>query len=488
MNEKILTGIYIRVSTEDQAKDGFSIHAQREKLTKYAEANDWDIVDYYVDDGISGKNLDARPEVQRLLIDVEQGKVNNVLIYKLDRLTRSVRDLIYLIEFFEKHCCTFNSQTEKIDTSNAVGRMFVKIIGIFAEFERENLAERVSFGYEQKTREGNYTNTQGVYGYDYIVGEQKLIVNEIERDIVNKIFDLYIDGESYFKIARRFNMENVPTKRGGTWSPSTIKSILHNPLYIGKVRYGVQKRIKDKAFTVDGKNIEHIISDDKWELANQIVETRKHYCVRRYPSEASYFFHTIKCGVCGGNMSARQQVKDGKKYITYRCNNACRGSCKAGGFSHKYMEEAFMNYLDTLEEMKPDKSIMKKKNKIANSEGKKKSIEKVLEKLEAKKKLIRTQFINDLISIDEYHILTEEIGKQQQLQNEEIKKLDEIIEENIESYSFDDIKDIVTNIKLNWKHLTDKEKQLFLERFIDKITVSKQNGIVVISKVEFISH
>ena len=100
MEEKVITGIYIRVSTEDQARDGFSINAQKEKLTKYAEANDWSIFDYYIDDGISGKNLDGRPEVTRMLKDVEEGKINNVLIYKLDRLTRSVRDLIYLIELF----------------------------------------------------------------------------------------------------------------------------------------------------------------------------------------------------------------------------------------------------------------------------------------------------------------------------------------------------------------------------------------------------
>ena len=111
------TGIYIRVSTEDQAKDGFSISAQKEKLIKYAEINDWDVYDLYIDDGISGKNLTDRPEINRLLKDVETGNINNVLIYKLDRLTRSVKDLIYLIEFFENHNCTFNSQTEKIDTS-----------------------------------------------------------------------------------------------------------------------------------------------------------------------------------------------------------------------------------------------------------------------------------------------------------------------------------------------------------------------------------
>ena len=157
------TAIYCRVSTEEQANDGFSIHAQKDKLTKYAEVNDWNIVDYYIDDGISGKNLTDRSEVLRLINDVRDGKIDNVLVYKLDRITRSVKDLIYLIELFDKYDCTFNSQTEKIDTSNAVGRMFVKIIGIFAEFERENLAERVTLGYEQKTREGNYTNCNGAF-------------------------------------------------------------------------------------------------------------------------------------------------------------------------------------------------------------------------------------------------------------------------------------------------------------------------------------
>ena len=486
MEEKIITGIYIRVSTEDQAKDGFSIHAQREKLTKYAEANDWDIFDYYVDDGISGKNLEGRPEVTRLLKDVEEGKINNVLIYKLDRLTRSVRDLIYLIELFEKHNCTFNSQTEKIDTSNAVGRMFVKIIGIFAEFERENLAERVSFGYEQKTREGNYTNTNGVYGYDYIAGEQKLVVNEIEKELVNRIFDLYIGGKSYFKIAHQFNEENVPTKRGGHWASATVKSIINNPLYVGKVRYGVQGKNKDKSFIVDGIDIEPIISMEKWDLANNIIDTRKHYCVRRYPSENSYFFHIIKCGKCGGNISARQQTQHGKLYITYRCNNASRGFCSCGGFSHKTMEKAFLDYLDKLKDIKPDESIIEKKKNIINSQKSKLEIQKRVDKLETKKKTIRHQFINDLISVEEYHSIMEEISNQQKIQLDKIKEIDESIIENSElQYTYDDIKDLVTNIKLNWGYLTNKERQQFLERFVEVIKVDKLTDRININEVEF---
>ncbi len=396
MIEKPVTGIYIRVSTEEQAKDGFSINAQKEKLTKYAELNDWNIYDYYIDDGISGKNLVERKEVTRLINDIKNKKINNILIYKLDRLTRSLKDLIYLIELFEKYNCTFNSQTEKIDTSNAVGRMFVKIIGIFAEFERENLAERVSFGYEQKTREGNYTNCNGVYGYDYIVGEQRLAINEKERKIVNRIYDLYISGESYLKIANSFNKENVKTKRGGHWASSTIKSIINNPLYIGKIRYGLSKKNKVRSFTVDGNNIEPIISVDKWNRANSIARVREHCNIRRYPSENSYFFHTIKCGICKSKIFAKQQKHNNYLYITYKCSNKF---CNSSGFSHNKMEKVFLNYLDTLGCLKPS--------------------------------------------------------------------------------------ELETNIKSNWEYLTNKEKQLFLERFVKVIEVYKLEDKIIINKVEY---
>ena len=485
MKEKINTAIYIRVSTEDQAKDGFSVNAQREKLTKYAEANDWNIYDYYVDDGISGKNLVDRPEVERMIEDIKQKKVNNILIYKLDRLTRSVKDLIDLIELFEKYSCTFNSQTEKIDTSNAVGRMFVKIIGIFAEFERENLAERVSLGYEQKTREGNYTNTNGVYGYDYIVGKQKLEINEEEKELVNRIFDLYIDGKSYFKIAKILNNENVPTKRGGNWASSTIKSIINNPLYIGKVRYGVTNKIKNKSFTVDGNDIEPIIDIDKWKLANKIIDTRKNYSVRRYPSSESYYFHIIKCAKCGGNISARQQKQNGKLYITYRCNNALKSCCNCKGFSHKSMEKEYVSYLSNFQNLIPNESIIEK-NKNKDLLGNQKLlIENKIEKLENKKKNIRNQFINDLIDINDYNVLTKEIENQINLEKDILNEIIYKLNNEKQDYAFDEIKEFISNIKLNWVYLTNKEKHQFLERFVNVIYVEKLNKDLVIKSVEY---
>lgn len=485
MNDKIKTGIYIRVSTEDQAKDGFSIHAQRDKLTKYAELSDWEICDYYVDDGISGKNLTERPEVMRMLKDVESRKINNVLVYKLDRLTRSVKDLIELIELFEEYNCCFNSVTEKIDTSNAVGRMFVKIIGIFAEFERENLAERVSFGYEQKTKEGNYTNTNGVYGYDYIVGEGILRVNEEEKELVNRIFDDYINGNSYFKIATNLNQEHIPTKRGGHFAASTIKSILHNPLYIGKVRYGVHEKNRDKSFIVDGNNIEPIVDLEKWNRVQNTVKTRKHYAIRRYPSEKSYFFHTIKCFKCGGNISARQQKQNGKVYITYRCNNSLKGCCGADGFSHNLMEQAFLEYLSIIKKFEPTEEVLNQ-TKINNDINQKQNIlAKKINRLEYKKKNARTKFIEEEINITEYKGLIEEIDLQKEQLKKELEQIDINIKNQSSNFTYSQIKSLITDIKLNWEYLTNKEKQQFLEQFVENINVGKINNKVVISEVNF---
>lgn len=473
------TAIYCRVSTEEQATEGFSIHAQKDKLTKYAIINDWDIVDYYVDDGISGKNLTERPEVTRLIEDVKKGKIKNVLIYKLDRLTRSVKDLIYLIELFDKNNCTFNSQTEKIDTSNAVGRMFVKIIGIFAEFERENLAERVTLGYEQKTREGNYTNCNGVFGYDYIVGKGKLKINKNEAEYVRKIFNWYLEGESMLKIAKKLKDLNVPTKRGGHWNQSTIYSILTNPLYIGNVRYGVGRK---NGFEVSGKNIIPIINEELFNNVNNLMKKRKKFQTRKYSSDDTYYLSVLKCSLCGSKYYARQQLQSGKKYITYQCNGHNNNSCNAPGFSHKKIENAFINYLDNIKDLEFDKNILKKeKTDINNSTS---ELKEQINKLNNKKKETIKLFATDEIDYNAFNEIKNVIDEKIEILNNELNSFNK--DNNQEDLTnVEVIKEIVINLKNNFLHLNNHEKKMFLERFIKEIKVRKENNDVIIEEVIF---
>lgn len=473
------TGIYLRVSTEEQAREGFSIHAQKEKLTSYANINDWDIYDFYIDDGISGKNITDRPSINRLIEDVKSGNVNNVLIYKLDRLTRSVKDLINLIELFEENNCSFNSVTEKLDTSNAVGRMFIKIIGIFAEFERENLAERVSFGYEQKAREGNYTNCNGVNGYDYIVGSGELVVNDIEKDIVNRIYDLYLEGNSMIKIAKQFNYENVPTKRGGDWAQSTIKSILTNPTYIGKVRYGVAKKNQSKAFDVDGTQ-ECIIDEEKFYKTQEVMKKRKHYCNKKFPSEKAYFTTALRCHKCGAKLHPKmsKQANGNKIYITYYCNNKAVGRCKCSGISHIKVLNAFEDYINNIK-LKPRKDLL-----ASNNESKKEeSILKEINKLDTKRKKLQSLFINEEITSNDYQDMIKIIEEKKEFLNTSLKDLKAPKQEEINLL---DIQDIITDFKRNWDNLNTSERNSFITQFIKKIDLDVIDGKAIIKEVIFI--
>ena len=472
------TGMYVRVSTEEQATEGFSIHAQKDKLTKYAELNDWIIIDYYVDDGISGKNLKDRPEVTRLLQDVKSGKVNNVLVYKLDRITRSVKDLIYLIELFDKYDCTFNSQTEKIDTSNAVGRMFVKIIGIFAEFERENLAERVSFGYEQKVREGNYINTRGVFGYNYIVGEGILEINELESMYVKKIYEWYLEGNSMKNIAIKLMNKNVPTKRGGKWNQGTIQSILTNPLYIGRIRYGLRK---SNSFETKGKNVSPIIDESLFNSVQELLSNRKRFLSRKYTSDNTYYFKVLKCSKCGEKYHARQQIQNGKIFITYACNGNYYKTCDMPGFSHPKLESAFLNYLANIKPFEFDEKVL---DNISNdNEIEKNRIINEIDKLGNKRNDTVNLYTEDKIDLDSFKEIQNILDKKIERLNNELNNLN--LEKIKEKIDVEMIKEIITNIKENFLYLDNHEKRLFMERFIKTIKVRKERENVIIEEIVF---
>ena len=260
------TGIYVRVSTEEQAFNGFSIRAQIDKLKMYCSIKDWKVIDIYSDEGKSGKNIKERKELLRLIEDVKKNKIKNILVYKIDRLTRSTRDLIDLIDFFNNNDCSFNSLTENIDTKSSTGRMFIKIIGIFAEFERENIVERVKLGLERKVREGYTIASKNIsFGYNKEIGKRIQIINQYEAYVVRKIYYMFINGESYTNISKYLNKFNIRTKTGKKWTSKTIKLILSNKNYIGFVRYGINS---NKYFEVFGKH-EPIIEKKTFEIVQQ---------------------------------------------------------------------------------------------------------------------------------------------------------------------------------------------------------------------------
>ncbi len=239
--------IYTRVSTEDQAKEGFSLDAQLEKLRSYCKARDWEIAGEYVDDGYSGRNV-KRPAYHKMIEEIKRW--DTLLVIKMDRIHRNSKNFMMMMEYLKKEGKEFVSMTESLDTSTAMGRFVMDIIQRIAQLESEQIGERVYIGMEQKAKtNGGVLGFNIPYGYDYING--KLIINQNESIYVKNIFQNYLNGISMKKIADKLNSKSVPTKLNKTWRNQTVSVILKNPVYCGYLHWEDYLNPGDHAPIVD---------------------------------------------------------------------------------------------------------------------------------------------------------------------------------------------------------------------------------------------
>ncbi|MYL41244.1 recombinase family protein [Virgibacillus salexigens] len=247
----MLTGvIYARVSTEEQASEGYSIEAQKKLLYDYAKQRNIQIIDEYIDEGRSGKSIDVRPEMQRLLKNVRNNRFDVVITYKLDRLARKTRDSLEIIETLEDHNVQLMIYSENFDTTTLQGKMMYTLFSSFAEMERGQIVERVKMGMNQRAMEGKW-NGGIVLGYDVI--NKELVVNEDEAVIVKEIFLLASKGHGYKKITYEMNKREYKTKKNKNFSIATVKGILENPVYTGKIRFNQHENWSEKRRK--GKNL-----------------------------------------------------------------------------------------------------------------------------------------------------------------------------------------------------------------------------------------
>jgi len=468
------TAIYVRVSTEEQAREGFSIEAQLDKLKGFVEIKEWELYDIYKDEGISGKNIIDRPDINRLISDVISKKVKNVLVFKIDRITRNTKDLITLMDLFNEHNCAFNSLTESIDTHTASGRMFIKIIGIFAEFERENLIERLSVAFEKKARDG-YTNASFTvpYGYAREKGNRIITINEDEAKIVKKIFAMYLDNHKTLNaIATELNMRGIKSSTCVLWKSAAIKYILTNPIYAGKVRYSVYD--KTKYFEAKGKH-ESIIDEATYaKVQSKIAKMQR--TVKKRPKEVNYYCGTLKCGVCGSKMTTHEHyLKDLEGNHIYYCAYICsernkdRSKCQSSAMSHNKVDVAFNEYIANIKDfvIEHDININQDTNTGENTTELKADYEKTLSKLRKKEEGIMKLYIADEINFDEYNKMAILIKADILAYMERISELE--TEQNVDVRLSP--QDIITNLQENWHLLTDAERGQFLQTYIESIYV-----------------
>ena len=231
--EPIRAAIYTRVSTEDQAKEGFSLDAQLDKLRSYCKARDWIVADEYIDDGYSGRNV-KRPAYNRMMSEMNRWDI--LLVIKMDRIHRNSKNFMLMMENLNKNEKEFASMSESFDTSTAMGRFVMNIIQGIAQLESEQIGERVYIGMEQKAKtNGGVLGFNIPYGYNYIDGN--LVINDEEATNIKKIYSWYKNGKSMGVIAKMLNSTKIPTKKGGIWAKKTISTILKNPTYCGYLHW-----------------------------------------------------------------------------------------------------------------------------------------------------------------------------------------------------------------------------------------------------------
>ena len=311
MQKNLKAALYIRVSTEEQAIDGQSAPAQVETLKQYCHAFGIEIFDIYMDLGISGRSLKDRNELKRLMDACSNSLFDMVLVWKISRLSRNLKDLLYLIDIFEKHNVHFASCSEKFDTSTPVGRMTLQLLGSIAEFERNTIVENVKLGLKEFARKGGKASS--VLGYDNV--EKKLIVNEREAKIVKLIFSLYTEtGLGFSAIAKYLNSLGYRTRRGSEFRGSSISYTIRNPVYIGINRHSMNT---ENEYSIKSAH-PAIITAELWNKAQSISPKLKNRTVSTTCCHESSLFQ-VTCMKCNSQMRIFYAYSKGKKYIYMRC-------------------------------------------------------------------------------------------------------------------------------------------------------------------------
>lgn len=349
--------LYPRVSGHEQ-EDNYSVPEQIDRMKKYCEAKDWMIYKIYTDSGFTGSNIN-RPGLQSLIKDAETGKFDMVLVYKLDRLSRSQKDTLFLIEdVFDKHNVFFTSITENFDTSTPTGKAFLGILAVFAQFEREQIRERTMIGKDSRAKEGKWHGSKWIpIGYDYTEG--LLIPNEYEVMQIKEIADLFLKRTPVRTIATTMTEKGYKHKYG-EWEAKTIRRVLSNPVNIGMIKN------RDKWY----KGVHDPIIDKKtFDAIDAIMNERKEKYGTSYKAYSSLLGGMLYCKHCGGKYAKQGNGNGLYYYSCYSRNKSMKKmikdpNCKNKNFRMSDLDSTIISAITQLsydteyiEQMKDEKPV-----------------------------------------------------------------------------------------------------------------------------------
>ena len=477
--EKKKCGLYLRVSTEDQAREGFSLPEQKERLETFCRFKGYEIVDYYQDAGISAKTGNYRPEFERLKSDIKAKKVNTIVALKLDRITRSIFDWEKLITFLDENNAYIDCANDEINTTSANGKMISRLLMSVSQNEIERTSERTKIGLAGAIKQGHIPHVAPL-GYKH--ENKTLVIDYSTKDVVVRIFELYYEGYSYQKISNLFNEEKVLGKTN--WRDSTIQTILENEIYKGDFVHG--KTTKHPTYYEDV--VEPIISKEMW--ADCQVQKKKNS--RSYQRTLTYLYlQKLKCPKCNRILGGKATTKkNGKAYYYYYCND-----CKIQ-FKENVINDYFNQFISELVEYD---SVVNQfflpmiKQKFDEP---REQLEKEIKEQKAKLERIKKAYINGAFEVQEYKEEKEIVEKAiEELQNklettdctEELKftPKDILLKRDI---------DFINKLKLDkeyqertktWKDYTRQEQAELIMKYVDDVELELIGKEVSVKQINF---
>lgn len=480
MNEEkknVIAGLYPRVSTDDQVREGFSLDEQEKEMKKLCMYKNYQIYKVYREEGVSAKNMN-RPKFQEMMQDLKDGKINRIIVYKLDRLTRSIQDLEVICKLIEKYHCSLDSVSEEINTDTAMGVFFIRMTTILAQLEIERTSERTKFGLKGAAKNGHFCGKAPI-GYRKI--NKKLVIDDLESEVVKEIFDDYVNGLSVCTITKKLNNKNALNRN---WRTTTIDRMLSNYIYCGDYLYG--KRAKNMK-PIHLENICPAIIDKE---TFKMVQTQKERNLKNYTRKHTYvYMQKIVCSKCNKIMGGSSSTSKNKPtQIYYKCN------CCNTRINEKKIEKPLMLFLNDMLDyyLLIDNNFKSFFNEDLSIEIDK--CNKMLDKCNKKLKKIKEAYLDDLIDKDEF--ITEEKSIKSQINDIEFK-LNQLNNANNNENNKKDLNLYYNLLQLEkmkyksyyvrknglWNKLTKEQKSKLIMKYIDSIEIERVKDEIVIKKI-----
>lgn len=462
-------GIWIRVSTEDQAK-GESPERHEKRARLYAESKGWDVREVYHLEGVSGKSVGEHPECKRMLVDVRRGHINALIFSKLARLARNTRDLLDFSETFREANCDLVSLQESIDTSTPAGRLFYTMIAAMAQWEREEIADRITSALAIKAKMGKPLNGKAPFGYEFKDGD--LSPHPKEAPIRKRMYELFLKTKRIRTTAKLLNEAGYRTRGGLPFAYTAVKRSLTNPTAKGVHIINFSKNmgrgktwvIKPREEWVERK-VEAIIPVEMWEEANKILSDRKDGYKRPGPRPVQLFSGLVVCR-CGCRMYPRVNTP---KYVCSKCHSK---------IPIDILENVFRDQLKGffLSEEEVQRSLKAASEETTKKRSHLEAHEKELAKVKAEIDRIYLLFQSGDLAPDGFARFFRPLQERERQLQDELPRLQaEADVAAITALSSEQVIAEARDLHARWPDLTFEEKRSIVESITESIVITKDS-------------